>query len=105
MKFLRSLDIRIRAACWKWLRIPKDVPVSFAQFLKWEVLEYRSYSIQSHPLLKTARLNKLADTTSMEIISNNALPKFNRNWERPITVAGKTVTNKNELDYITAQML
>ena len=104
-KFLRSLDIRIRAACRKWLRIPKDVPVSFFHTISKMGdlgVPQLHYTI---PLLKTAKLNKFADTTSMQIISNNALPKFSRNWERPITVAGETVTNKNELDNITAQML
>ena len=106
--FLRSLDIRIRAAFRKWLRIPKDVPVSFFHTISKMGGLGVPQSQYTIPPLKTARLNKFADTTdttSVEIISNNALPKFSRNWERPVTVAGETVTNKNELDNITAQML
>jgi len=108
MKFLRSLDIGIRAACRKWLRIPNDVPISFFHTIS-KMGGLRIPQLQyTIPLLKTVKLNKFADTTdttSVEIMSNNGLPKFSRNWVRPITVAGETVTNKNEFDNITAQML
>ena len=106
--FLRSLDIRIRAACRKWLKIPKDVPVPFFHtILKLGGLGVAQLQ-HTIPLLKTARLTTFVnknDTISEAIISNNALPKMSRNWEKPTTALGETVTTKNELGDITVELL
>ena len=107
-KFLKSLDTRIWTACRKWLRMPKDVPKLFfhaSSKMGGLGLPQLQYKIL---LLKLASMNnflKNLDSASSEIISNNALPKMSKNWEKPLEISGETAMNKEELDNAMTSLL
>ena len=100
-KFLKSLDLRIRSACRKWLKMPKDITKGFFHSepgvggLGIPQLEYRI------PLLKTKRIANFCNednTWGNNLITEKALPNMCTKWLKSMKIDGRIITNKKELD-------
>jgi len=106
-KFLKSLDLRLRAAVRGWLKIPKDVPNTF-YYTKIHLGGLGIPQLENIiPLMKTNRIGKFcdeADDFSKEIIRQNAVPKMCKNWSNRQTVHGITVTTKKEMEETIAEI-
>jgi len=107
-KFLKSLHLRIRSACRKWLKMPKDITEGFFHSepggggLGIPQLEYRI------PLLKSKRLANFCNednTWGNNLITEKALPKMCTKWLKSMKMDGRIITNKKELDEATSNTL
>ena len=106
--YLKSLDVRIRGACRRWLKMPKDTPKAFFHAepgrggLGIPQIEFRTHLLKTKQILKFC---EEGEEWSRNLIEHGALPKMCKKCEIPQTINNRPITTNEDLAEETAENL